>query len=144
MWKLLERSLAHDYFGLLVVNVRNDILVDGHKRFAVMKHNGVKEVDVSVVDYDEETHLARLLATREHFRKPDKDEVQALMDRLRASPIDLALTCVMPKKPGRLKPATPDLGEVYEIIVECTGEEQQEALYERFKSEGLKCRLLTL
>lgn len=144
-WKVLERSLDHDYFDPLVVNARNDMLVSGHKRFAVMKHRGVKEVDVSVVDYDEETHLARLIAGNEHAGKPDKDAIEALMERLTSSSVDLSLTGIVGKKPARPRPdAPPDLGEVYEIIVECSGEGQQQELYERFKQEGLKCRLLTL
>ena len=36
------------------------------------------------------------------------------------------------------------VGEMYQIIVECENELQQEELYYRFKGEGLQCRTLIL
>lgn len=34
--------------------------------------------------------------------------------------------------------------ETYQVLVECDGEAQQQAIYERLTAEGLHCRLLTL
>ncbi len=34
--------------------------------------------------------------------------------------------------------------EAYQVVVECTGEDHQRAIYERLTGEGLRCRLLTL
>ena len=34
--------------------------------------------------------------------------------------------------------------ELFQIVIDCGSEERQEELYERFRAEGLKCRLLNL
>jgi len=61
-WETLRASLAYDYFDPLVVNIRNGQLVSGHLRKKLMLAEGVKEADVVVKDYDEPTHMARMLA----------------------------------------------------------------------------------
>ena len=37
-----------------------------------------------------------------------------------------------------------DVDDVYEVIIECTDEKQQEEIYTKLSSEGMKCRALTL
>ena len=37
-----------------------------------------------------------------------------------------------------------DVPEVWNVVVECQGEPEQKAVYEKLVSEGKKCRLLTL
>lgn len=61
-WETLRRSLEHDYFDPLVLNKRNGFLVSGHLRHKVLLAAGFSQVDVSIVDYDEPTHLARMIA----------------------------------------------------------------------------------
>src|ERR1051325_133399 len=61
-WDALKKSLAHDYFDPLVVNERNGMLVSGHLRHKVLVASGFTHADVSVVSYDETTHVARLIA----------------------------------------------------------------------------------
>ena len=61
-WATLRKSLEHDYFDPVVWNKRNGFLVSGHLRAKVMDDMGVETVDVVVVDYDEPTHEARMIA----------------------------------------------------------------------------------
>lgn len=61
-WTALQTSLSHDYFDPLVWNCRNGMLVSGHLRHKVLLATGFTHADVSVVDYDEPTHYARLIA----------------------------------------------------------------------------------
>lgn len=61
-WDALKASLAHDYFDPIVWNQRNGCLVSGHLRTKVLEAEGVESVDAVVVDYDEPTHLARMIA----------------------------------------------------------------------------------
>ncbi len=37
-----------------------------------------------------------------------------------------------------------DIPESYQVVVECEDEEEQRRVYERIKSEGYRCRVLTL
>lgn len=42
------------------------------------------------------------------------------------------------------KDLSESVSEIYEVVVECTDELQQEAVYTKLTSEGMKCRVLTL
>ena len=70
-WEVLKKSLEHDYFDPLVWNSRNGLLVSGHLRRKVFTEMGVKEADVVVVDYDEPTHLARMIAANKGIGEDD-------------------------------------------------------------------------
>lgn len=61
-WSALKASLDADYFDPLVWNKQNKMLVSGHLRRKVMLESGFTQADVVVVDYDEETHYARMMA----------------------------------------------------------------------------------
>lgn len=37
-----------------------------------------------------------------------------------------------------------DIMKIYEIVIECTSESEQEDIYNKITSQGLKCRILTL
>lgn len=90
-WAVLEASLQRDYFDPLVVNRRNAMLVSGHFRLKVLAHLGYLEADVSVVDYDEPTHLARLIAANELLGKWEADLLDALAKDIDAAGIDARL-----------------------------------------------------
>ena len=70
-WEALKASLAHDYFDPIVWNKRNGLLVSGHLRAKVLEAEGVTTVDAVVVDYDEPTHLARLIAANRQIGEFD-------------------------------------------------------------------------
>lgn len=61
-WNALKASLEHDYFDPIVLNERNGFLVSGHLRLKLLTEMGFTHVDVSMVNYDEPTHIARMLA----------------------------------------------------------------------------------
>ncbi len=90
-WDALSRSLAQDYFDPLVVNRRNRKLVSGAFRRKVLLHDGFDEADVVVVDYDEPTHYARMIAANRHFGDWQTEILAALARELDASGFDPAL-----------------------------------------------------
>jgi hypothetical protein len=71
-WQVLKASLEHDYFDPVVWNERNQMLVSGHLRVRVFKEMGITAVDAVVVDYDEPTHVARMMAANKAFGVNDK------------------------------------------------------------------------
>lgn len=87
-WKALKKSLEHDYFDPLVFNLRNGFLVSGHFRRKVLESMGVTEVDVVVVDYEEETHLARMLAANRQFGEWDEEALNDLNEALQSSGVE--------------------------------------------------------
>jgi hypothetical protein len=42
------------------------------------------------------------------------------------------------------EPREVQVPESFQVVIECSGESEQQALYERMTAEGFKCRLLTL
>jgi hypothetical protein len=97
--RTLDDSLEHDLFEPLVWNKRNRMWVSGHVRAWRMRAKGFTHVDVSVVDYDEQTHIARMLAANAHSGRNDEDKLNRLIDELRTAEIDpvLALLNAMPE-----------------------------------------------
>jgi hypothetical protein len=89
--RTLDASLEHDYFDPLIWNKRNRMWVSGHVRAWRMTALGFTHADVVVVDYDEETHLARMLAANSHSGKNDDDKLDALLASLTASSFDPCL-----------------------------------------------------
>ena len=87
-WEALRRSLEHDYFDPLVYNERNGMLVSGHYRRKVFEVLGVEEVDVVVVDYDEPTHLARLMAANRQFGDWDEEAVADVVADIEKAGLD--------------------------------------------------------
>jgi len=90
-WEVLKASLERDYFDPLVVNQRNNTLVSGHFRHKVLIELGYTHADVSVVDYDEPTHLARLIAANQLLGEWEKDVLTALARDISAAGIEAAL-----------------------------------------------------
>lgn len=76
-WNLMKKSLEHDYFDPIVWNKRNGLLVSGHLRRKVLEASGFTEADCVVVDYDDSTHLARLLSAN---KAQGEDDIALMKD----------------------------------------------------------------
>jgi hypothetical protein len=49
-----------------------------------------------------------------------------------------------PPKPSEPSPDTPRMPAIFQVVVQCRDERDQEEIYRRMKAEGRKCRVLTL
>src|SRR5579862_1453166 len=78
-WEALKQSLDHDYFDPIVWNRRNGCLVSGHLRTKVLEAEEVQTVTCVVVDYDEPTHIARMIAANRQVGQFDDLAVAALL-----------------------------------------------------------------
>lgn len=90
-WEALRKSLEHDYFDPLVVNLRNGMLVSGHLRHALLTDLGFAQVDVVVVDYDEPTHYARMIAANRQAGEFEEELLASLARELETAGFDAAL-----------------------------------------------------
>lgn len=61
-YERLKASLASEYFDPLVWNKRNGQMVSGHFRRTILMAEGYASADMVVVDWDEATHKARMIA----------------------------------------------------------------------------------
>jgi ParB-like chromosome segregation protein Spo0J len=92
-WETLKRSLAHDYFDPIVFNKRNGMLVSGHLRVKVLDELGFTEADAVIVDYDERTHLARMVAANKQQGWNNLPRLKDILQDLDAGDLDMeALT----------------------------------------------------
>jgi ParB-like chromosome segregation protein Spo0J len=78
-WESLKRSLKNDYFDPLVWNKRNGMLVSGHLRRKILEQLGYDSADVVVVNYDEKTHVQRMIAANRSVGDDDKAALAALL-----------------------------------------------------------------
>jgi ParB-like chromosome segregation protein Spo0J len=140
---LLARELAD---GTLV-------LIDGHLRAETTPDS---VVPVLILDVDEgeadkillthdplagmatvsEERLLELLASVQ----TENAAVRSLLDSV-AQGVGSQVSDVGDQSPERLEVAVP---ESYQVVVECRGEADQEAVFEKMRAEGYRCRVLTL
>ncbi len=91
IWEILKRSIEHSYFIPLVWNRRNGYLISGHFRLKVMIEMGYTHVDVSVVDVDEATHYAMMIAANRLLGEWEKEMLASLATDIDAAGLDAAL-----------------------------------------------------
>lgn len=106
-WKTLRASLEHDYFDPIIWNRRNGKLVSGHVRAPIMIELGFTHADVVVVDYDQATHKARMIAANAHSGNNDETKLEALLAELKGISVDpvLALLESLGEKKADKSPA---------------------------------------
>lgn len=98
-WETLKASLTHDYFDPLVVNVRAPldlVLVSGHLRHKLLIALGFTDADCVVVEYDEPTHLARMLAANNLLGDNIEVDVRSILSDLKDGEVDLSLAGFTP------------------------------------------------
>lgn len=91
IWEILKRSIEHSYFIPLVWNRRNGYLISGHFRLKVMIEVGYTHVDVSVVDVDEATHYAMMIAANRLLGEWEKEMLASLATEIDAAGLEAAL-----------------------------------------------------
>ena len=121
-------------------------LIDGHLRAELAAE---EEVPVLVLDVDEQ-EAAKLLALVDplgDLAEPQGDLLAKLVDEMEVQRESLSV--VLAELQGEWKTRRqgfeePPLPTSYQVVVECEGEVEQRDLFERMRSEGRRCRLLTL
>jgi hypothetical protein len=83
-------SLKHDYYDPIVWNKRNGMLVSGHLRHKILINLKYTQADVIVVDYDESTHLARMLSANKLIGTDDMPKMKDLLEDLDDGSLDLS------------------------------------------------------
>lgn len=118
-WNALKKSIELDYFDPIVVNRRNGKLVSGHLRRAVMMEMGITHATVVVVDYDEATHLARLIAANTLLGEFEETLLSQLARELETAGIEAGLAGLTDKDMMALVggPTTVDDDEEAEALV---------------------------
>jgi len=89
----LKRSIeTFGYAEPIIWNERTGNVVGGHQRLKILKAQGLKEVEVSVVDLSEEQEKAFNIALNKIGGDWDNEKLKALLSELKDSDIDIDLT----------------------------------------------------
>ena len=140
----------------ILVNQRNNKIVAGHGRLAAAQKLGWSHIAVVFVDLSDKDHLRRALAdnrTAELAEWDDDllaellDEIDVdaddelatalLLDELRAEEEDAEEGAKEEAPGGHLAP------DKFEVVIDCTDEEEQERWYKKLKRSKAKCRRVT-
>ena len=78
-WAALKTSLLSEYFDPLIFNARNGKLVSGAYRTRILIDEGFTDAVMVVVDWDEPTHRARMLAANRHSGSDDETMMTELL-----------------------------------------------------------------
>lgn len=139
-------------FGVKVPLVidKENVIVCGHTRYKACKKLGITEIPCVIADdLTEEQIKAFRLADNKTSEFAEWD--YSLLDEELSDIIDLDMGDFgfsdydeEEEKEIERDDLSDSVKETFEVIIECTDEMQQEAVYTRLTSEGMKCRVLTL
>ena len=139
-------------FGVKVPLVidKDNVIVCGHTRYKACKKLGITEIPCVIADdLTEEQIKAFRLADNKTSEFAEWD--YSLLDEELSDIIDLDMGDFgfgdddeEEEKEIERDDLSDSVKETFEVIIECTDEMQQEAVYTKLTSEGMKCRVLTL
>ncbi|MDO5580713.1 MAG: ParB N-terminal domain-containing protein [Planctomycetia bacterium] len=153
----VAKSIEKFGFQQPIVVDKNGVIIVGHTRLKAAQKLKLKSVPVLVADQlsEEQARAYRLADNKTgEFALWDQEPLNFELENLENEfSWDMSEFGFFPEQedqdeedpktppPFRREPIIPDL---YQVVVECSGEEEQKQLYEKFTEEGLKCRLLNL
>lgn len=142
---------AHGWRRAVVVSKRSGFIVKGHGAVAAALAHHLGPVPYEIQPYASEAEeLADLTADNKlaEAAQTDEKKLDALLEALTDAGTDLELAGIdeileEAEKAGDKRPASPDLSEHFQVMIECKDEHEQRKVFLRLEKEGLKCQLLT-
>lgn len=148
--KYVVESIKEFGFKVPIVLDAQNVIIAGHTRWKAAKKLKLKEVPCIIADdlTDEQIKAFRLADNKVSEQAEwDYDLLSAELDDL----VDFDMSVfgfeeevVEEKVPKERKDLSGEVGETYEVIVECRDELEQEEVYYKLINEGLTCRTLIL
>ncbi len=150
--QIKESIKANGFNDPVAVWGDKNIIVEGHGRLIACKELGFKTIDCIRLDHltDEQRRAYTLSHNKLTMNSGFDDELLELeIEELAELGVDvIGFELDEIAEPEQQAKERDDLSEkvnaVFEVVVECEDEEQQEEIYNRLTEEGLQCRVLTL
>jgi ParB-like chromosome segregation protein Spo0J len=152
-FEALKKSIQRFGFVVPVITNRDLLIADGEHRLEAAKALGMKQISVVRLPVDEvDRRLLRQVMNKlkgEHDPKLDAEEFQRIINAGHEDDLKKLLVLSDLSVRTALKRLQEDEGntifrDIWEVVVECTSEQQQEETYKKLVEQGYKCRVLTL
>lgn len=141
-------SIREFGFKVPIVIDSNNVIVCGHTRLKAAHSLGLDVVPCIVADdlTDEQIKAFRLADNKTgEFAEWDFEKLETELAALEMNMSAFGFESKDEKSGATERDDLSDkVAEVYEVIVECADEFEQEEVYNRLQEEGLQCRVLTL
>ena len=147
----LKKSIEKFGFQVPLVISKDNVIASGHTRLLAAKELGIEKVPCVIADdlSDEQIKAFRLVDNKVHeFSKWDDELLdEELMDLL--SDFDMSEFGFKDLE-AKLESTTDDINtesnfnykEQYGVIVMCSDEQEQQAIYERLIEDGYECKVV--
>lgn len=131
----------------VVVSKRSGFIVKGHGRLEAIKLLGWEKCAVDYQDYESEAQeYADMVADNQIATWAEFDN-EMLLQELSELDIDTDMLGMIEiptmKEEKEPKDISDEINELYEVVIECENEEEQERIFNELNEKGYKCRVLT-
>ena len=146
------KSLTEFGWRQPIVVDKDLVVIVGHTRLAAAKKMKLKQVPVHVADLTEaQVRAYRITDNRSHDRSEwdipllgaELDAVFELDFKYDLDFMDFAAEDLKPEKEEKLPDDQP-YKSMFEVVVECFDEGEQQLAYENLTAQGFKCRVLSM
>lgn len=149
-------SIREFGFVLPILIHSNGMIVAGHCRVAAAQKLKMKMIPCVLADHMTDLQIkAYVIADNQlALNSTWNDEMLGIeMGTLDDAGFDLQLLGFSKERLDEIngiiklpdeQPTDQEYSTVFEVVVECDSEQHQESLYNRFKEQGLKCRILSM
>lgn len=151
--KALGESIKRWGFVVPVITNKDLLIADGEQRYIVAKSLGMKEIPTIILPVDDiDRRLIRQVMNKlrgEHELVADAMEFERIIHAGKEDDLKQLLVLSEEKLQRYLDKAKneadgegPLLRDTFEVIVQCTSEEEAKGTLEKLMKEGYKCRVL--
>lgn len=143
----VAESIKQYGFVQPIVIDRNGVIVIGHCRALAAQKLGMAEVPCVCVDdlTPEQVNALRIVDNKSNESEWDLDILPEELAQLDLSAFDFDFGVSLDEDDTETKEREEiDLNESVSVVVECSDDEEAEAIFEKLSEEGYKCHISTL
>jgi ParB-like chromosome segregation protein Spo0J len=148
----VKDSIERYGFIIPIITNKDLLIADGEQRLEVARELGMSHVKIIRLPVnDVDRRLLRQILNKvkgEHDQVADAEEFERIIsggeEESLKNLLDLSDEKLLRLLNKGEKETNVELEPIWEVVVECENEKDQEAAYEKLKGQGFKCRLSTL